>query len=833
MESHTSIYGGAFQPHESRRNNVTGSPPRSYPATCMSSGLKFWLGEIKKRKDLFSSHGNPSGFSLQTDECGRFRPSHPVPCLAGRYKFLQVIGEGQSSVIIAAEDTFHPSKQAVAIKVMNLSYKNLGAQEAECIQQLNKADPLKVSKTIRLLNKFIYGDHYCMVFKLLRPRPLHRYFQNTHFDNEESKYDMIKEIGVQLIGVLGFLKREGVIHADLKPENILLQEGERVRINVVDFGNAIRWVHKEMSLYYNDFELQTLLYRAPEVMFGVPFGQEIDMWSLGCILAELYLGKPLFFGRTKTEVLHEIVEILGPLPRVPFQSGKFYSELVCFANQKPGHTGSAESRLMKKLYNTRNYMFANFLNGLLTYNPVLRVTPVQAARHPFLSSEFPLALLCSNTSGDIDQHLMNRPTSSGILLTKREYPYTPNIDEGVRRQRYSGIELLRAGTKGISRDTRSVSPPVGRVMPLVHTKAESTLKGKCVTDNREGNINSIKRAEIPNQSLPLYCISEQVERKKMPEPYSEVQLGLKANIGENHPGNSTMPGTTPNSKPAENPTKCRQAGFTKRTKSYTPGQGTSMQGQFKMTTKSPKVTPSSKQPSQASLNKVDITHGRTSLRPADVKHGTELSSEGPLSRPLQSPPNPQRRLAGLGSPGRSGNRLATEKPISCAPKKKLPGSKFNKSVDLFTDAKSSAVKETQQAPRTKLTATPTQRKRTLDGDDGASQAISLSLPKIKKCVEEPVNSTSSIQENKHPPATRTIGALCLRGTAESDETMVAARTRVYRVCKGECVDDGPAIISDTSLALSPRDRPLHQCQRSRPHASIPQHQHANDDVLLL
>ncbi|CAH3168078.1 unnamed protein product, partial [Pocillopora meandrina] len=90
-----------------------------------------------------------------------------------------------------------------------------------------------------------------------------------------------------LLQALGFLRRQNVIHADLKPENILFEEGDETKIKVVDFGNAIHWVHREVSLYYDEFELQTLLYRAPEVMFGVPFGPEIDIWSLGCIVAEV------------------------------------------------------------------------------------------------------------------------------------------------------------------------------------------------------------------------------------------------------------------------------------------------------------------------------------------------------------------------------------------------------------------------------------------------------------------------------------------------------------------------------------------------------------------
>ncbi|PIK48715.1 putative homeodomain-interacting protein kinase 3, partial [Apostichopus japonicus] len=57
-------------------------------------------------------------------------------------------------------------------------------------------------------------------------------------------------------------------------------------IKVIDFGNAIHCVYDELALYYDDYELQTIVYRAPEVICGLPFGTEIDLWSVGCILAE-------------------------------------------------------------------------------------------------------------------------------------------------------------------------------------------------------------------------------------------------------------------------------------------------------------------------------------------------------------------------------------------------------------------------------------------------------------------------------------------------------------------------------------------------------------------
>lgn len=87
-----------------------------------------------------------------------------------------------------------------------------------------------------------------------------------------------------------FLRQHSLIHCDLKPENILLMQPQRSAIKVIDFGSSC-FVNERMYTY-----VQSRFYRSPEVIMGLPYGCEIDMWSFGCILAELYMGYPLFPG---------------------------------------------------------------------------------------------------------------------------------------------------------------------------------------------------------------------------------------------------------------------------------------------------------------------------------------------------------------------------------------------------------------------------------------------------------------------------------------------------------------------------------------------------------
>jgi dual specificity tyrosine-phosphorylation-regulated kinase 2/3/4 len=96
-----------------------------------------------------------------------------------------------------------------------------------------------------------------------------------------------------------------VIHCDLKPENILLRQPDRSGIRVIDYGSSC-FVNQKVYTY-----IQSRFYRAPEVILGMDYGLAIDMWSTGCILAELYTGRPLFPGENEQDQLACIMQLIG------------------------------------------------------------------------------------------------------------------------------------------------------------------------------------------------------------------------------------------------------------------------------------------------------------------------------------------------------------------------------------------------------------------------------------------------------------------------------------------------------------------------------------------
>ncbi|XP_071079801.1 uncharacterized protein [Haliotis cracherodii] len=397
----------------------------------MTGGLKDLYHRIIRGKVLQTPDGE-----AHTNEKGHFWPGHDGPVvLAQRYHITEVLNtRGQSAVLVFAEDLFNRNK-VVVIKILHTTYFNIGAQEAECLRRLAVSDPLHVSHTVKLLNTFVFGGHFCMVFESLSPHPITEVFGDLHLRNCTHLHK-VKKLSLQLLVVLGFLRQQNTIHADLKPENILLKHANDLSsVTVIDFGNSIQHVHKEVSLYYREFDVQTLLYRAPEVMFGIPFGTEIDMWSLGCILAELYLGRPLFFGKTKPELLTSITSVLGPLPKEVFQRGKYSRELATFTEDVEQEDATA--RILECLEGAKDYAFANFLSQLFRYDPDERLNPSEAAQHPFLAQELCVSFLLPPSTKRL-------PTS--ILLNSKVYRHGVRISSEVKRQNPSTYDLLVIGT---------------------------------------------------------------------------------------------------------------------------------------------------------------------------------------------------------------------------------------------------------------------------------------------------------------------------------------------------------------------------------------------------
>ncbi len=132
---------------------------------------------------------------------------------------------------------------------------------------------------------------------------LYELLKNTQFGGVS--LNLIRKFAKQVLKALAFLARKDVdiIHCDLKPENILLRHPKKSGVKVIDFGSSCR-SNKRMYSY-----IQSRFYRSPEVMLGLPYATSIDIWSLGCILAEMHTGEPLFSGSDQFDQMQKIVKV--------------------------------------------------------------------------------------------------------------------------------------------------------------------------------------------------------------------------------------------------------------------------------------------------------------------------------------------------------------------------------------------------------------------------------------------------------------------------------------------------------------------------------------------
>lgn len=225
------------------------------------------------------------GITLYTGTL-RFSDTATAPLLHDRYRVLHALGEGREcctisklrnlfilfagtfSQLVEAEDTYHPARKRVAIKILNADCAFVGEQEQQVLSELRSCVGFEHCHIVRLHNAFYFGEHFCLVLELLgaslRSWPIG---PRAAAEGRLSVYEL-RKCSLQCLVALEFLRRQRMIHADIKPENLLRSRAQTRSIGsltLIDFGNALPYASR--AAYYDYFELQSLLYRAPEVGF--------------------------------------------------------------------------------------------------------------------------------------------------------------------------------------------------------------------------------------------------------------------------------------------------------------------------------------------------------------------------------------------------------------------------------------------------------------------------------------------------------------------------------------------------------------------------------------
>ncbi|XP_029578610.1 homeodomain-interacting protein kinase 1 isoform X6 [Salmo trutta] len=339
---------------------------------------------------------------------------HEILCsVSNSYEVLEFLGRGTFGQV--AKCWKRGTNEIVAIKILknHPSYVRQGQIEVSILSRLSteNADEFNF---VRSYECFQHKNHTCLVFEMLEQN-LYDFLKHSKFSPLLLK--SIRPVLQQVATALMKLKSLGLIHADLKPENIMLVDPLRqpYRVKVIDFGSASHVSKAVCSTY-----LQSRYYRAPEIILGLPFCEAIDMWSLGCVIAELFLGWPLYPGASEYGQIRYISQTQGLPAEYLLSAGTKTSR---FFNRGPDSSyplwrlktpSEHEAELGIKSKEARKYIFnclddmmqvnmtslvgtdvlaekadrrefIDLLKKMLTLDADKRITPMKTLNHPFVT----------------------------------------------------------------------------------------------------------------------------------------------------------------------------------------------------------------------------------------------------------------------------------------------------------------------------------------------------------------------------------------------------------------------------------------------------------------
>lgn len=359
----------------------------------------YFVGPHAKKKQGVIGGPQNSGFD---DEAGTYLvTAHDQ--VQYRYEVLKVLGKGSFGQVLKAYD--HKIQAHIALKIVRNEkrFHRQAHEEVKILEHLRRQDKDNSHNIVHMTDHFVFRNHVCITFELLSMN-LYELIKKNKFQG--FSLTLVRKFAHSILQCLDSLYRNRIIHCDLKPENILLKQPGRSGIKVIDFGSSC-YDYQRVYTY-----IQSRFYRAPEVILGAKYSMSIDMWSFGCILAELLTGYPLFPGEDEGDQLACMMEVIGMPSQKLLESSKrtrtFFSSKghprYCSVNTDPdGSTSYAGGRsrrgkfrgppstkeLSKALKGCDDPLFLDFLQRCLEWDPAARMTPPQALRHGWLRRRLP------------------------------------------------------------------------------------------------------------------------------------------------------------------------------------------------------------------------------------------------------------------------------------------------------------------------------------------------------------------------------------------------------------------------------------------------------------
>ncbi|QPG73688.1 negative regulator of the PHO system [Brettanomyces nanus] len=287
---------------------------------------------------------------------------------SSQFQQLEKLGEGTYATVYKGRN--RQLGTLVALKEINLDSEE--GTPSTAIREISLMKELRHENIVTLYDVIHTENKLTLVFEYM-DEDLKKYMDAYGYKNGALDPQVVKSFMFQLLKGIAFCHDNRVLHRDLKPQNLLISHKGALKLG--DFGLA-----RAFGIPVNTFsnEVVTLWYRSPDVLLGSRnYSTSIDMWSAGCILAEMFTGKPLFPGSSNEDQLMKIFRIMGT------PNERTWPGVSSYPNYKSNFDVFIPQDL-RILIPSLDNVALNLLQGLLQMRPDMRFSARQALNHPWM-----------------------------------------------------------------------------------------------------------------------------------------------------------------------------------------------------------------------------------------------------------------------------------------------------------------------------------------------------------------------------------------------------------------------------------------------------------------